>query len=48
MDFMNSVNLENVVNEPTCFKSDSHTGINLILTSDNSMLTDTATIETGL
>ena len=47
-DFMNSFNLENIVKEPTCFKSDSPTCIDLILTSDTSRLTNTATIETGL
>ena len=47
-NFMHSFNLENIVKEPTCFKSDSPTCIDLILTSDTSKLTNTATIETGL
>ena len=47
-DFMNSCNLENVVKKPTCFKSDSPTCIDLILTSDTTRLKNTTTIETGL
>ena len=47
-DFMNSCNLENVVKKPTCFKSDSPTRIDLILTSDTTRLKNTTTIETGL
>ena len=47
-NFMHSFNLENIVKEPTCFKSDSPTCIDLILTSDTSNLTNTATVETGL
>ena len=47
-DFMNSWNLENVLKKPTCFKSDSPTCIDLILTSDTTRLKNTTTIETGL
>ena len=47
-NFMHSFDLENIVKEPTCFKSGSPTCIDLILTSDTSKLTNTATIETGL
>ena len=47
-DFMNSCSLENVVKKPTCFKSDSPTCIDLILTSDTTRLKNTTTIETGL
>ena len=47
-DFMNSCNLENVVKKPTCFKSDSPTCIDWILTSDTTRLKNTTTIETGL
>ena len=45
---MNSFNLENILNGPKYFKSDSQTCIDLILPSDTSILTRTATIETGL
>ena len=47
-DFMHDLNLENIVKEPTCFKSDSPSCIDLILTSDSGKLSNTKTIETGL
>ena len=46
--FLNKFNLENIVKEPTCFKSDIPECIGLMLTSDTSRLTNTTTIETGL
>ena len=45
---MHDLNLENVVKEPTCFKSDNPTCIDLILTSDTRKLSNVKTIETGL
>ena len=47
-DFMHDLNLENIIKEPTCFKSDSPSCIDLILTSDSGKLSNTKTIETGL
>ena len=35
---MHDLNLENVVKEPTCFKSDNPTCIDLILTSDKKVV----------
>ena len=46
--FMQELNLENVVKVPTCFKSDSPTCIDLILTSDKRKLANIKAIETGL
>ena len=46
--FMQELSLENVVKVPTCFKSDSPTCIDLILTSDKRKLANTNAIETGL
>ena len=45
---MQELNLENVVKVPTCFKSDSPTCIDLILTSDQRKLANVRAIETGL
>ena len=45
---MNSFSLENIIKEPTCYRSDSPTCIDLILTSDTSRLTNTMTFETGV
>ena len=42
------MNLENIVKEPTCFKSVSTTCIDLILTSDSGKFSNVRTIETGL
>ena len=46
--FMQELNLENVVKVPTCFKSDSPTCIDLILTSDKKKLANIKAVETGL
>ena len=46
--YMQEFNLENVVKVPTCFKSDSPTCIDLILTSDKRKLANIRAIETGL
>ena len=46
--YMQEFNLENVVKVPTCFKSDSPTCIDLILTSDKRKLANSRAIETGL
>ena len=46
--FKQELNLENVVKVPTCFKSDSPTCIELILTSDKRILANIGAIETGL
>ena len=45
---MHDLNLENVVKEPNCFKSDNPKCIELILTSDTRKLSNVRTIETGL
>ena len=47
-DFMQRLNFKNVIKEPTCFKSNSPTCIDLILTSDTGKVSNTRTIETGL
>ena len=46
--FMQELNLENVVKVPTCFKSDSPTCIELILTIDKKKLANIRAVETGL
>ena len=46
--FMQELNLENVVKVPTCVKSDSLTCIDLILTSDKKKLANIRAVETGL
>ena len=47
-EFMQRLNFKNVIKEPTCFKSDSPTCIDLILTSDTGKVSNTKTIEIGL
>ena len=47
-DFMQRLNFKNVIKEPTCFKSNCPTCIDLILTSDTGKVSNTRTIETGL
>ena len=47
-DCMLDLNLENVVKVPTCFKSDSPTCNDLLLTSDSEKLSNIETIETEL
>ena len=46
--FMEELNVENVVKVPTCFKFDSPTCIDLILTSDKRKLANIRAIEAGL
>ena len=46
--FMQELNLKNVVKVPICFKSDSPTCIDLVLTSDKRKLANIRAIETGL
>ena len=47
-DFTHDLNLENIVKEPTHFKSVNTTCIDLILTSDSGKFSNIRTIETGL
>ena len=47
-DFMNSYNFTNMVRDPTCFKSNNQTCIDLILTNGKGSLKSTTTAETGL
>ena len=47
-DFMQRLNFKNVIKEPTCFKSNCPTCIDLILTSDTGKVSNTRTIEIGL
>ena len=46
--FMQELNLENIVKVPTCFTSGSPTCIDLILTSDKKKLANIRPVETGL
>ena len=46
--FMCEYSLENVVKVPTCFKSDSPTSIDLVLTSDKRKICNINVIETRL
>ena len=45
---MHDLNLENIVEEPTCFKPVNPTFLDLILTSDSGKFSNIRTIETGL
>ena len=46
--FMDIYQLKNLIKEPTCFKSDNPTCIDLILTNTSSSFQNSGTIETGL
>ena len=45
--FNETFNLKNLINEPTCFKSQNPSMIDLILTNHRSSLMKTAVLETG-
>ena len=47
-DFMHDINLENIVKEPTCFKSVNPTCIDLNLTSDSGKFSNIRPIENEL
>ncbi len=47
-NFMNTYNLNNLIKDFTCFKSDNPTCIDLILTNKSSSFQNSGTIATGL
>ena len=47
-DFLHTHDFENLVKSPTCFKSDTPSCIDLILTNQSQLLMKTSTFETGI
>ena len=47
-DFLHTHDFENLVKSPTCFKSDTQSCIDLILTNQSQLLMKTSTFETGI